>query len=401
MYILQQNLFSFEEWIKMEEGDRLKLFFSELDLRPYVKMLNPSSPQGRKPIDREAILRAFLVAPQLGIDTFTKLYQRLKNDLKFRYQCGFPLVEDPPSVSVFSRVFSQIKNQGIAEQLFRDLVQRCKDLGIIKGEKVAIDSMAIDAYEKKRSKKQCLDPEWSSWGAKFDEHRNKITWFGYKIHLAVDTESELPTALEVTTASVNDGDVFPDLLQEHVRLFGNKSLKYAIADAGYDQLKCYQAAKHYGAQAIIPLNLRNEKEPPEGMTSNGTPVCSMGYEMTYWGAEDGYLKFRCPHATGKVDCPHGMMWCSPSNYGMVVKKKAEEDLRRYSIPHRGSQTWRELYRERTCAERCNSRMKTAMTANRLHVRGRRKVKEIALFNAITLLVQALSTQQKQRMNLTA
>ena len=214
----------------------------------------------------------------------------------------------------------------------------------------------------------------------------------------MDTESELPTALEVTTASVHDSEVFPDLLQEHVRHFGEKSLKYVIADAGYDQLKCYQSAKNYGAQAIIPLNLRNEKEPPEGRTSHGTPVCSMGYEMTYWGAEGRYLKFRCPHVTGKVDCPHGTIWCSPSNYGMVVKKKVDEDLRRFSIPHRGSQTWRELYQERTCVERCNSRMKTTMTANRLHVRGRQKVKVIALFNAITLLVHALSTRVKQSKN---
>lgn len=136
-------------------------------------------------------------------------------------------------------------------------------------------------------------------------------------------------------------------------------------------MKCDQVAKNYGAQAIIPLSLRNEKEPPEGMTSNGNPVYSMGYEITYWGAEGRYLIFRCPHATGKVDCPHGIMSCSSSNYGMVVKKSG------YSIPHRGSQTWRDLYKERTCAERCNSRMKLNMTANRLHVRGRRKVKEIA------------------------
>ncbi|WP_307344037.1 transposase, partial [Caldalkalibacillus uzonensis] len=327
------------------------------------------------------------------------LHERLKSDLKFRYRCGFALAESPPSVSTFSRVFRHIVDKGIAEQLFRDLVQLCKAHGVIKGEKVAIDSMAIDAYEKKRSKKQCQDSELASWGAKFDEMKQKITWFGYKIHLAVDTESELPTALEVTTASVNDGDVFPDLVKEHVDLFDG--LKYVIADAGYDQLKCYQAARDYGAQAIIPLNLRNEKEPPEGMTSNGTPICSMGYEMTYWGSEGRYLKFRCPHATGKVDCPHGTIWCSPSNYGMVVKKKADDDLRRYAIPHRESQTWQDLYRKRSCVERCNSRMKSHMTANRLHVQGRDKVKVIALFNAITLLVQALSMHLRQSMNIAA
>ena len=31
---------------------------------------------------------------------------------------------------------------------------------------------------------------------------------------------------------------------------------------GAYQLKNYEATKKHGAQAIIPLNLRNEKEPP-------------------------------------------------------------------------------------------------------------------------------------------
>ncbi|TKH41419.1 hypothetical protein C1I60_18710 [Paenibacillus terrae] len=32
----------------------------------------------------------------------------------------------------------------------------------------------------------------------------------------------------------------------------------------------------------VRLNLRNEKVRPEGMTSKGTPRCSMGFAMTYW-----------------------------------------------------------------------------------------------------------------------
>lgn len=112
-------------------------------------------------------------------------------------------------------------------------------------------------------------------------------------------------------------------------------------------------------KGIIPLNLRNEKEPPAGMTSNGTPCCSMGFPMTYWGADGDVLKFRCPHATGKVDCPLGMAACSFSNYGMVVKVDTTSDLRRYSTPHRDSKRWKELYNERTSVERCNSRLKTS------------------------------------------
>jgi hypothetical protein len=142
------------------------------------------------------------------------------------------------------------------------------------------------------------------------------------------------------------------------------------------------------------MNLRNEKEPPDGMTSNGTPCCSMGFAMTYWGADGDYLKFRCPHATGKVECPLGMAACSSSNYGMVVKFDAKSDLRRYSTPHRDSKRWKELYNERTSVERCNSRMKTYLTADDMHVWGIKKVTTHQYLNAIVLLTSALAMARK-------
>jgi len=236
----------------------------------------------------------------------------------------------------------------------------------------------------------------ATWGAKYDTFRNKITWFGYKIHLAVDTASELPVALEVTLANINDGDMGPVLVEKVASQAPEGKLAYVLEDSGYDQLKNYEAAKAHGAQAIIPLNLRNAKEPPEGFSFNGTPRCSMGYDMVYWGYEKNYLKFRCPHALGKVDCPNGMAWCSSSNYGMVVKINVNDDLRRFSLPHRGSKRWEELYDKRTFVKRCNSRLKENLTANDLHVRGIEKVKTHAYLNAIVLLTTALASRKAKR-----
>ncbi|SEP11543.1 Transposase DDE domain-containing protein [Paenibacillus sophorae] len=171
-----------------------------------------------------------------------------------------------------------------------------------------------------------------------------------------------------------------------------------MLDAGYDQLKNYEAARDLKAQAIIPLNLRNEKEPPAGMTSKGTPCCSMGFPMTYWGLENGRLKFRCPHATGKVDCPLGMTACSNSNYGMVVKVSGRDDLRRYCLPHRESRGWKDLYNKRTSVERCNSRLKDDLTANRLQVWGIQKVTTHLYLNAIVLLVSALAVAKQHKIS---
>jgi hypothetical protein len=200
-------------------------------------------------------------------------------------------------------------------------------------------------------------------------------------------------ALDVTPAHVNDGDLAPKLME---KVAGKTKVNFFVLDAGYDQLKNYETARNLKAQAIIPMNLRNEKEPPSGMTSNGTPCCSMGFAMTYWGVDGNQLKFRCPHATGKANCPLGMAACSSSNYGMVVKIDVNEDLRRYCSPHRDTKRWKELYNERTSVERCNSRMKVHLTADDMHIWGIEKVKTHQYLNAIVLLASALAVANNQK-----
>ncbi|MNJ39806.1 Transposase DDE domain protein [compost metagenome] len=371
----------------------MPIFFSALDLRPYAKELRSHSPRGAEGHCRQGILRALLAAPLENMDTFSGLHRRLDMDLRFRYQCGLRLDRKAPSIATLSRVFTELTNKGLAKRLFEDLVTRCKQEGIIDGSHVAMDSAAIHAYEKKQPKRKSELTGNANWGAKFDSFGNKVKWFGYKLHLAVDTASELPLALSVTPAHVNDGDLAPALMEQ---VAADAKVKFFVFDAGYDQLKNYEAARKLKAQAIIPMNLRNEKEPPAGITSNGTPCCSMGFAMTYWGVDGDHLKFRCPHATGKVDCPLGMAACSSSNYGMVLKVDTKSDLRRYSSPHRNTKRWQELYKERTSVERCNSRMKTYLTADAMHIWGIEKVITHQYLNAIVLLASALAMAQKYR-----
>lgn len=395
MYILQQSLFTFEEWLKIDNEDRLDLLFSTIDLEPFASKLRSSSPKGAQGHDRTAIFRALLAAPLEGITTFTALHRRLKSDIKFKYQCGFCLAKRVPSVSTFSRVFDSLVSNNSVEELFNVLVQQCLQEEIITGNTIAVDSTAIDAYEKKQPKSKTHKTGNAAWGAKLDTFGNKITWFGYKIHLAVDTKSELPIALKVTPAHINDGDMGPVLIEQAAKQLPETELDYVIMDAGYDQYKNYEAAKKYKAQAIIPLNIRNQKEPPAGFSNSGTPRCSMGYDMAYWGSDGHFLKFRCPHILGKVNCPHGSFWCSSSNYGMVVKVNVNDDLRRFSIPHRDSRKWKELFEKRTSVERCNSRLKEKLTANDLHVRGIEKVTAYVYLNAVVLLASALAIKRQK------
>jgi transposase, IS5 family len=75
--------------------------------------------------------------------------------VRFRYQCGLDISRPAPSISTLSRVFSDLTRKGLAKQIFHDLVSIAQDEGIIDGSHQAIDSAAIDAYEKKRPKKRC------------------------------------------------------------------------------------------------------------------------------------------------------------------------------------------------------------------------------------------------------
>lgn len=393
MYILQQTLFSFEELMDMESKDKLTLFFSSLDLRPFSRKLRSELPQGANGFSREAILRALLAAPLEGIATFTALVNRLKSDIRFRYQCGLGIGK-VPSISTFSRVFKKIVETDVAVELFDSLVQESRRRGLINGQVIAIDSTAIDAYEHKQPKKGSQSTGNADWGVKKDSFGNKITWFGYKLHIAVDAASELPIAFEVTPANVNDGEIGPILIDKVTSSFSPEQRpKFYVMDAGYDQRKNYEAAKNASAQAIIPLNPRNEQEPPAGMLANGTPVCSMGYPMVYWGSDNDILKFRCPHILGKANCPFGSAWCSSFNYGLVQKINVADDLRRYSAPHRDTRRWKELYNKRTSVERVNSRLKCYLTANELNVRGIQKAETYLVFNLIILLTVAIAGAQ--------
>lgn len=392
MYIRQPCLFSFDEIMKLQPETRLEKIFSTLDLSLIINSIEDSrwGPHG---YSLGAKLRAILAMIIENIPTFTALVERLRQDPVFRFACGFPVAGQTPSVSTFSRLFKVISDSDILQQYFQELVEQLRELKIIDNEYAAIDATKLESKERAKSKKNIVqDGSCPDWGSKKDSHGNQITWFGWKVHLTVDCNSELPVAVELTPASRPDGLEALPLVKKTTDPLEEKDYpKYWAMDSGYDYKNIYEILYHeYNSQAIIPLNLRNEKIPPEGLDFDGTPVCSGGYRMVYWGSDKkGCNKFRCPHVLGKVDCPHGSAWCSSSNYGLVVKTRVKEDPRRFTTPHRGSKNWKKIYNKRTAVERCFGRLKEHLNMRNLNVRGIKKAKARVLLSCIAMLSIAL------------
>ena len=370
------------------------MVFEALDLSKVAGGLQKKSKFGPKGHDPENMLRA-LLAKRLENIRYTKtLVERLKSDPVFRYTCGFPVAGKTPSEATFSRFMQSLSdNLYSLEDILEELVVKAKELGIIDGEHIAIDASKLDSYDASVPKSEIIhDGEQPDWGSKRDTHGNQIRWFGWKVHAAVDTKSELPIAVNVTPASVNDGIMAIPLVEDiKQRYTSTISPKYYIMDMGYDFDDVYRTIHgQYNAQAIIPINRRAAYAPPEGLDWDCTPICSMGYRMVYWGYDNGSIKFRCPHMSGKVDCPMGTNWCSSSNYGAVVKKQISDNPRYFTYPRRGSTKWQKLYNERTSVERTFARLKENLGLNNITVRGIRKTKVHVLLSCIALIAGTIA-----------
>lgn len=394
MYLLQPPLFSFEQILELQPKNRLQAVFSTLNLEPVLQLLKPESKFGPKGYPREAMLRS-LIAKQLeAIPNIAKLVERLRTDPSFRYHCGFNAFGTVPSEATFSRFIAKLEKTGAIELLFEQTVAQGRADGIIGNEYVALDSTEIKAWEKPQPKRKPTSDQEAAWGSKRDTSGNQKAWFGYKTHIACDCKSELPIAIVVTPANVHDSKVALPLMKKVTSsLPRDKWPRYWVMDMAYDTKTIYaEAFDRYGSQAIIPLNRRGAKEPPEGFDYDGTPLCSMGYRMAYWGYDTSTNthKFRCPHVLCKVNCPFGSAWCSDSSYGMVVKTKVTDDLRRFCVPYRGSRNWQLIYDLRTAVERCFSRLKVNLGLNAVRVRGIKRVRFYQVLSCVTLIAATLA-----------
>lgn len=393
MDIRQTCIFSFEDALKMQPKSRLKIILDTLDFAPVIGKLSHSvSQKGPKSYPVNAMLNALVTMRIENINSFSKLVERLNNDPQLRYICGFEPFGDVPSISTFSRFYSRLADANCLELLFSSLVEQADQMGLLDTSSIAIDATKLNAYEKAIPRKKIVQNGYSAdWGIKSDTNGNPIKWFGHKLHVAVDVKSELPLAISLTPASRADVEEATKLIKKGVPKLNEKPC-YFLMDSGYDSLYIYTILRYqYHAQAIIPLNNRGAKQPKAGFDWNGTPVCSAGFPMTYWGYSNGVNKFRCPHITGKSNCPFGSAWCSNSNYGMVIKTRIKDDPRLFCTPHRGTTNWNKLYDKRTSSERCFSRLKENLGLETgLRLKGHKKVLTHAYLCCITMIAAVIA-----------
>ena len=141
---------------------------------------------------------------------------------------------------------------------------------------VAVDASVIRSWSSPNHKPVVADPDASFTRKK--NSRGKETWYwGYKLHVAVDTKYEIPITASVTTASHADNLELVSLVTEAYERHAWFAPTYVTADAGYDTVAIAETlARGMKIAPIIPLRKLPRKYAPDPRDSRHFPPIPPG-----------------------------------------------------------------------------------------------------------------------------
>ena len=137
---------------------------------------------------------------------------------------GMPM---PVDHTTLSRGFENIGEEFL-KSLFHKLVIKLHDNGVITGRFLVVDATHIYAYlsTQKDSKKHPVE------GAELGFHQS---WFyGYKVHILIDSDSEMPLAMIVSSGEDHDSMHFVPLLEKFEDNYDFDKIIALLADGAYD-----------------------------------------------------------------------------------------------------------------------------------------------------------------------
>ncbi len=336
-----------------------------IDDRDLLAQLGNYRWTGRKGYTPESMWRAVLARYLLRLRYIRDLIAQLEASPALRHVCGFGDVV--PSESTFSRFLARLVNhQDLVHQAVASagasvgdvLIQLKQDGELPKGAPspgryVSIDSTDIPAYGNPR-RDPPADPQ-ALWGHRTAKSDGGEMFYGYKLHAVCDAYYGTPLAWSVLPANANDSPQLPPLVDQIAVSCPGASVRYLMADRGYDGMPNYQYLHDRRIFAVIHMR---DTDHGEGLTdTKGRPKCLGNQPMEYVRTDrgKGHL-FRCNPDNG---CPlqHTAPWLGPRCNSEHYETWEGDGLRRIGRLPRASRRWARLYQHRTIVERMFSSLK--------------------------------------------
>jgi len=417
MAIIQElGLFSWKDFQDdlqhLGDLERFKLVIETMPDQKLIKILRDLRTKGRNDHPIEAMWNSILAGIVFEHVSIESLRRELRRNAQFREMCGFnPLagVNAVPSKSAYSRFLSRLLNlESHVRKMFDILVAELMVMFPKFGANLAGDGKAIHSLGKslkKRTSNSRLEKdrrreEDADWGVKKyhgvdadGKAWEKVkSWFGFRLHLVVDADAELPVGYEVTKASLGEQPVMTKLFSElkatHPELL--KRCDHAMFDKGYDSTdRICDLWDLYGIKAIVDIKnmwkdgektrlLKNKKVKNVTYDYKDTVFCHCPKTgeirpMSYGGfeAKRKALKYICPALALGIKCK-GAAECPLFKKSIRIPLK--EDRRIFTPVARSSYKWKTLYDKRTSVERVNSRIDVSFGFERHYIRGLSKMR---------------------------
>jgi len=427
--IYQKSLFSWKDIDDLGDLERLQLV---LDYLPDVKLIDTMQKhrgKGRDDHPVEAVWNSLLAGIVFQHKSVESLRRELQRNAQLRELCGFnPLkgVDSVPSKSAYNRFITNImKHTDLLNEMFDDLVKKLQQILPNFGKDLAFDSKAIASHGQRPGK--CMSDKRgehdADWGKKTysgvcedgTPWEKMKKWFGFKLHLIVDANYDLPVAMDVSKASQHDlngaKELFGQLEKKHPSLL--EACENGIGDKAYDDMQLISQLwdKHRIKPVIDIRNMWKDKEETRTFENGihkyknithdykGTIFCHCPEtgeirKMKFGGFEEdrGTLKYLCPALQYGIECK-GAAQC-PVRKG--VRIAMEENRRIFTPVARSSYKWKAIYNKRSSVERVNSRIETSFGFERHFIRGMTKMKVRCSLALCVMLAMALG-RAKQNM----
>lgn len=437
MATIPQNwLFNWKEIDAASDLDRFQLVLSALPDEKLASFLEERRGKGRDDYPIRPMWNATIAGIVYQHPHAATLLRELRRNGELRQLCGFdPFLGEKsvPTKDAFSRFLELlIEHRSFIVEMFHELVdelkEKLKDLGV----KTAVDSKAIPSFgkpvrdeEKLKDEDRRRDTD-ADWGKKTYKGTRKDgtawekvnKWFGYKLHLLVDSVYELPLAFQLDVASSSDmthlTPLVEDVEEHHKEI--HDDMDETAADKGYDSDE--NNATLYDDHHIKPIidtrklwkNKKLETLYPHRYDvfcydESGKVYCSCPSErkgedelreLAFFGFEKDRmsLKYRCPAAAFGFECA-GRVECeklSPigvGEFGRVVRVPLELNRRIFTPIARHTDKWEKSYHRRTSVERVNSRLDQVLGFEHHTIRGKAKMEMRVTLALVVILAMAV------------
>jgi len=206
-----------------------------------------SGKPGRPPLSPIGMFLSFIIM-FIRIESYRDYQAFLERDKFWRRTLGF---KETPDIGSFTHFLQRIGTDTL-EQLYQSVVQQLINEGFLNLHFIAQDGSLLEGN---------LDDKQAGWG--WDHIEEKYV-YGYKIHVTIDVNTELPITFSITKANVHDSKEFHRLYSNTKTLKTRFPTRFFTGDKAFDTIVIRKALLKDEVQPIIkPSKIRIKPYFPE------------------------------------------------------------------------------------------------------------------------------------------